>query len=88
MTVRKQTLIGEKIIFSIEKIIDDTTKNNTIYTDIGDELKDFNNGNVQFEQPVPGISESDSRREETDGTKRQHRDYDRRISIKPRFLSK
>ena len=49
MTVRKQTLIGEKIIFSTEKIIEDTPKNNTIYTDIGNELKDFNNDNVQFE---------------------------------------
>ena len=88
MTVRKQTLIGEKIIFSTEKIIEDTPKNNTIYTDIGNELKDFNNDNVQFERPVPGISESDSRREETDGTKRRHRDYDRCISITPRFLSK
>ena len=34
------------MIFSIEKIIDDTTKNNTIYTDIGDELNNLNNDNV------------------------------------------
>ena len=76
------------MIFSIEKIIDDTTKNNTIYTDIGDELNDFSNDNVQFEQPVREISESDSRREEKDGSKRQYSDYDRRISKLSRFLLK
>ena len=79
LAIRKQTPTDDKI-FSIEKIIDDTTKNNTIYTDIGDELNNFSNDNVQFEQPVREISESDSRREEKDGSKRQFSDYDRRIS--------
>ena len=76
----------KKIIFFIEKIIDNTTKNNTIYTAIGDELNDFNNDKVQFERPVRGISKRDSRREETDGTKRKCSNYDRRISRK--FSSK
>ena len=49
LALRKQTSTGEKIIFSIEKIIDSTTKNNTIYTDIGDELDDFNNNKALFE---------------------------------------
>ena len=49
LALRKQTSTGEKIIFSIEKIIDNTTKNNTIYTDIGDELDDFNNNKALFE---------------------------------------
>ena len=86
--IRKQTSTGEKIKTSVEKIIDDTTKNNTIYTDIDDELNDFDNDNVQFEWPVLGISESDSRREEKDGAKQRYRNYDRQISKKPRFLSK
>ena len=76
----------KKIIFFIEKIIDNTTENNTIYTAIGDELNDFNNDKVQFERPVRGISKRDSRREETDGTKRKYSNYDRRISRK--FSSK
>ena len=86
--IRKQTLTGEKIKTYVEKIIDNTTKNNTIYTDIGDELNDFDNDNIQFEWPVLGISESDSRREEKDGTKQRYRDYDRQISKNPRFLPK
>ena len=47
--IRKQTLTGEKIKTYVGKIIDDTTKNNTIYTAIGDELNDFDNDNIQFE---------------------------------------
>ena len=38
------------------------TKNKAVYSEIGDELNDFNNDNVQFEQPVRGISESDTGR--------------------------
>ena len=64
LEVRKQTLTGERIIFCIEKIIVKLTKNNTVYSEIGDELNDFNNDNVQFEQPVRGISESDTGRKE------------------------
>ena len=81
-------MTGEKIIFSIEKMIDSKTKNNTIYTNIGNKLNNFNNDNIQFERPVRGIRESDGRREETVGTKRKYSDYDRQISKKPRFLSK
>ena len=77
LEVRKQTLTGERIIFCIEKIIVKLTKNNTVYSEIGDELNDFNNDNVQFQQPVRGIGESDTRREETDGTKGRFCDCDR-----------
>ena len=88
LAIRKQPLTGEKTNFSIEKRIENTTKKNTIYTDIGNELNNFNNDNVQFEQPVPGISESNTRREEIDGTKRRYRDYDRQIRKKPRIIAK
>ena len=88
LAIRKQTLTGEKTNFSIEKRIENTTKKNTIYTDIGNELNNFNNDNVQFEQPVPGISESNTRREEIDETKRRYRDYDRQIRKKPRIIAK
>ena len=64
------------------------TKNKAVYSEIGDELNDFNNDNVQFEQPVRGISESDTGRKKKDGTKRRYGNYDRPISKKPRFLSK
>ena len=52
LAIRKQTSTGEKIIFSFEKIIDNITKNNTIYIEIGNELNEFNNDNVQFKQPI------------------------------------
>ena len=41
LAIRKQTSVGEKIMLSIEKLIDNITKNNTIYCKIGDELKQF-----------------------------------------------
>ena len=40
------------------------TKNKAVYSEIGDELNDFNNDNVQFEQSVRGISENDTGRKE------------------------
>ena len=48
--VRKQTSTSEKIIFSNQKIIYNITKNNAVYSELGDELNNFNNDNVQFEQ--------------------------------------
>ena len=41
LAIRKQTSAGEKIMLSIEKLIDNITKNNTIYCKICDELKQF-----------------------------------------------
>ena len=67
--MKKQTSTGDKIIFSIVKIIDKTNRNDTIYTDIIDELDEFNNDIAQFEQSVRGISENSNGQETTDGTK-------------------
>ena len=64
--MKKQTSTGDKIIFSIVKIIDKTNRNDTIYTDIIDE---FNNDIAQSEQSVRGISENSTGQETTDGTK-------------------
>ena len=88
LVVRKQTSTSEKIIFSNQKIIYNITKNNAVYSEIGDELNNFNNDNVQFEQLLWGVSERDIGREETDGAKWRYSDYDRRISKNTRFLSK
>ena len=88
LAVRKQTLTGDKIIFSIVKITYKTNKNDSIYTDISDELDELNNDIVQFEQSVQGISENSTGWETTDRTKRRYTENDRRISKKPRFLSK
>ena len=67
--MKKQTSTGDKIIFSIVKIIDKTNRNDTIYTDIIDELDEFNNDIAQSEQSVRGISENSNGQETTAGTK-------------------
>ena len=69
--MRKQTSTGDKIIFSVVKIIDKTNRNDAIYTDISDELDKFNNDIVQFEQSVWGISENSTGRETIDRTNTQ-----------------
>ena len=69
--MRKQTSTGDKIIFSVVKIIDKTNRNDAIYTDISDELDEFNNDIVQFEQSVWGISENCTGRETIDRTNTQ-----------------
>ena len=87
--VRKQTSSISEIIFSIDKVIDKTNRNNNIYFEINDELSDFKNDNVQYRQQVQRISEDDTVREtSTDGTDRQQRRNDRRASKRPRFLSR
>ena len=43
---RKQISTGDKIIYSVIKLIDKTNRNDAIYTDISDELDEFNNGIV------------------------------------------
>ena len=67
--MKKQTSTGDKIIFSIVKKIDKTNRNDAIYTDIIDELDQFNNDIAQFELSVQGISENSTGQEITDRTK-------------------
>ena len=52
LVVRKHTQAADKIIFSIVKTVDKTKRKDAIYTDIGDELHEFNNDIVQLEQSV------------------------------------
>ena len=54
------------------KTINKTNRNDAIYTDISDELDEFNHDIVQFEQSVRGISEDSNGRKTTDGTKRRY----------------
>ena len=69
--MRKQTSTGDKIIFSVVKIIDKTNRNDAIYRDISYELDGFNNDIVQFEQSVWGIRENSTGRETIDRTNTQ-----------------
>ena len=56
MAVRKETSPFE-IRFSIVKVIDNTNRHDTIYSQISDELSDFKNDNVQW--TIQRTSESD-----------------------------
>ena len=95
LALRKQTSTVDKIIFSIENLIDRSNKKNDIYFEINDELKDLNNDEVQFKTIIRQTSESDVNR--TTGSDRYHRKqqrqqqqqerYDGRVSKKPRYLS-
>ena len=89
LSVRKQTSSTTEIIFSIVNIIDKTNRNNAIYSDINDELSDFKNDNVLYKRSVRQISEGSTVGEtRANRTDRQQLRNDRRISKKPRLLSK
>ena len=64
-------MAGDKIISSIVKMVNKTNRNDTIYTHISDELDEFKNEIIQFEQSVRGISENSTGRETTDEKKRR-----------------
>ena len=72
--MRKQTLTGDKIIFSIFKIIDKTNRNSVIYTDVIDELGDFTmpsySLNNQIEELVK-MTVKEQQPEQNDNTPKQ-----------------
>ena len=89
LALRKKTSSVGEIIFSIVNIIDKTNKNNNIYFEINDELSDFKNDGVRYNRKFRRVSEGDTIREKsTDRRDKQQRRNDRRVSKKPRFLSK
>ena len=47
LVVRKQTVSSLEINFSTVKVIDNKNRQNAIYSEISDELRDFKNDNVQ-----------------------------------------
>ena len=47
LTSREQTSQKGEIEFSIVKVIDNINKSNISYSELGDELNNFNNGNIQ-----------------------------------------
>ena len=63
LALRIQTSATDKIIFSIEHLIDKTNRKEDIYFEINDELSDFNNDLNQFGPRVQCTSESNPSRE-------------------------
>ena len=87
LAVIKQTSSPFKINFSIVKVIDNTNRQNVIYSEITDKLSDFKTENVQ--QTVRRTSESDFVRETTGRRPDRRRgEYtgNGRVSKKPRFV--
>ena len=96
MALRKQTSTTDKIIFSIENLIDKSNKKEDSYFEINDELSEFNNDIFQFEPRIRRVSESDTSRKTTDirqqeqeqqQRKRKQARHDRQVSKKHQFLS-
>ena len=70
LAVRKHTPPTSEIIFSIVNLIDKTNRNNNIYFEIIDELRDFSNDNVHYKQPIQRLSEGDISRATDTGRNR------------------
>ena len=89
MVVRKETPSAGKINFSIVKVIVKLNRNDTIYSEISDELSDFKDDIVQW--AIHRTSESDSVREKTnnrpDKRRREHTGGGL-VNKKLRFLSR
>ena len=68
VAVRKQTSQANEIIFSIVNLFDKTNRNNNIYSEINDELSEFNKDNVQYKQPIQLLSEGDMSEQETENS--------------------
>ena len=47
LAVRQQTSQASEINFSVVKVIDNTKRNNVIYLEVGDELSNLKNDNIQ-----------------------------------------
>ena len=45
--MRQQTSQASEINFSIAKVIDNTNRNDVIYSEVGDELRNLKSGNIQ-----------------------------------------
>ena len=76
LAIRKETS-ANKIIFSIEKLIDDSNNTENIFYKIDGEQKEFDNDRDKFKRPIRGTGTSDIA-----GTTGQ-----RQVSKKPKFLS-
>ena len=86
LATREQTSHDSKITFSIVKVIDSLNKNNVIYSEITNELNNLKNDNNG--RTIQSVSRSsfDSRAISTKS--RREFDGSRRVSKKPRFLSR
>ena len=86
--MRQQTSQASEINVSIVEVIDNIDRNNGIYSEVGDELSNLKNDNIQ--PTIQRTSESNTLRMTTStGQDRRRRKYTGfgRVSKKSRFLS-
>ena len=87
LALRKETPSTIKITFSIVKVIDETNKHNSIYSESSNELSNFKNDN--FQRTIQQISENDIDRDDKKLERRRRElTIAGGISKKPRFLSR
>lgn len=99
LVVRKQTVSSLEINFSTVKVIDNKNRQNAIYSEISDELRDFKNDNVQQTirwagennfgrgKPEPAEFVGGEPKHERGDRRQQQNTVGGRVSKKPRFLS-
>ena len=90
MTKTEQTFEKGEIKFSIVKVINNINKYNITYSEIGDELNNVKNDNIQskLQQLSEGNIIRGTNYQDNNGTKNKRRKYTEhgRGSKKPRFL--
>ena len=90
MTKTEQTFEKGEIKFSIVKVINNINKYNITYSEIGDELNNVKNDNIQskLQQLSEGNIIRGTNYQDNNGRKNKRRKYTGhgRVSKKPRFL--
>ena len=87
MAVRQEASSLREINFSIVRVIDNSNRDDNIYSEISDELSDFKNDDVQ--RTIQRVSESNTVRETTKRPDRRREFTNNgQVSKKPRFLSR
>ena len=93
MATRKQTSQKGAIKFSIDKVIANTNSSDVSYLELGDELKNINNDNIQSKLQQLGSGNTIDRgirNKNRNGQDKQRKTTDSRhgrVTKKPRFLS-
>ena len=94
LAIRKQTSQKGAIKFSINKVISNLNSSDVSYLELGDELKNINNDNIQSKLQQLGngnIISRGTRDKNGDGQSKRRKntgDGHGRVSKKPRFLSR
>ena len=87
LAIRKKAPDSE-IVLSIVNLTNKSNKSEDKYYNIGDKLEEFGNVRIQPEQIIRKHDKTDDRRPAYDRGRAKQRNSNRRMSKKPRFLSR